>query len=328
MKKIKALFLASNPENSSQLRLDEEIRTISEKISGSEHRDSLEMISLWAVRPDDLIQSFNVHKPEIVHFSGHGSIEGEIMLMDKNRQDKSVSTESLRMLFTSMKDNIRLVVLNACFSKSQADTIKDIVDCVVGMDNEIGDDAAITFAASFYRGIGFNRSIKESFDQAKTSMALEGFSDIKTPKLIVRENIDPSSIFLLSSKSQIDSKAPKRLKELINSGSKFINIPFSDHLSNTHGSEDDYIYCELRMRQTEAIYVFCVNYRMRVVDAAEYLADEIFPHLKYEDYEWNFIIGNREIPANHTFESSGIKSDDTVYLLGNHRRPRIMPCRI
>ena len=56
---IKVLFLSSNPESTSTLKLDEEIRSIAEKIRASDHRDALELISLWAVRPDDLLQELN-----------------------------------------------------------------------------------------------------------------------------------------------------------------------------------------------------------------------------------------------------------------------------
>ena len=80
MDKVKILFLAANPKNTPTLQLDEEIRAITQKIRSSEYRDSLELISAWAVRADDLLQVFNEHKPHIVHFSGHGSSEGEIIL--------------------------------------------------------------------------------------------------------------------------------------------------------------------------------------------------------------------------------------------------------
>jgi hypothetical protein len=73
MEKIKAIFLAANPSITSRLRLDEEIRAITEKIRAADHRNAIEVISSWAVRPDDLLQSFNTYKPQIVHFSGHGN---------------------------------------------------------------------------------------------------------------------------------------------------------------------------------------------------------------------------------------------------------------
>ena len=44
-KKIKALFLASNPKGTTPLELDREIREITEKIRAAEYRDSIDLIS-------------------------------------------------------------------------------------------------------------------------------------------------------------------------------------------------------------------------------------------------------------------------------------------
>ncbi len=52
MKKI--LILTANPKNSDKLRLDEEVREIQEGLQRSRSRDQFEIISKWAVRPDDL----------------------------------------------------------------------------------------------------------------------------------------------------------------------------------------------------------------------------------------------------------------------------------
>lgn len=194
---IKILFLSSNPEFTTPLKLDEEARLITQKIRISEYRDVLKLETLWAVRPDDLLQALNEHKPQIVHFSGHGSASGEIVLMDNNRQVKPVSAEALKMLFTTLKDNIRLVVLNACYSQIQAQAIAEVIDCIVGMSTAIGDEAAIIFAASFYRAIGFGRSIKEAFDQGKTAIMLEGIPEASTPQLLNRTGVDPAAIVLI-----------------------------------------------------------------------------------------------------------------------------------
>jgi hypothetical protein len=194
---VEVLFLTSNPEGTPALKLDEEARLITQKIKASEYRDVLKLETLWAVRPDDLLQALNEHKPQIVHFSGHGSEVGEIVLMDDNRQVKPVSVEALKMLFTTLKDNIRVVVLNACYSQIQAQAISEVIDCVIGMNTAIGDEAAITFAASFYRAIGFGRSIKEAFDQGKTALMLEGIPEVNTPQLLTRMGVDPSSVVLI-----------------------------------------------------------------------------------------------------------------------------------
>ena len=190
VEKIKVLFLAANPIDTIRLRLDEEIREISEKIRASDRRDSVELISRWAVRPDDLLQALNEHRPHVVHFSGHGS-EGEgIILEDKNGESKVVSKEAITTLFQTLSDNIRLVVFNACFSQEQAEGVTKSIDCAVGTSRAIGDSAAITFAASFYRAIGFGRSVQEAFDQGKAALLLEGLSSASGFSLLTRKGVD------------------------------------------------------------------------------------------------------------------------------------------
>ena len=197
MSKIKILFLAANPATTKPLQLDEEIREITAKIRAAEYRDSLELISQWAVRPDDLLQALLEHKPHIVHFSGHGSPAAEIILQDQNDLPQPVSKEALVHLFRTLKDNVRLVLFNACSTRPQAEAIAQTIDCIVGMNQPIGDDAAIVFAASFYRAIGFGRTVQEAFDLAKVALLLEGIPENKTPEMYVRGGVDVSKMILV-----------------------------------------------------------------------------------------------------------------------------------
>src|SRR6516162_324468 len=117
--KVRILFLAANPKDSSKLRLDEEIREIHAKIRTAEFRDAFDLVSRWAVRPLDLLQAFNEVQPHIVHFSGHGSRKAELALEDDDGNAKPVREAALVSLFKNVKDNIRLVLLNACHSEAQ-----------------------------------------------------------------------------------------------------------------------------------------------------------------------------------------------------------------
>src|SRR5438105_6474453 len=103
--KIKALFLAANPRSTKRLAIDEEVRAIEQKFRAAEHRDALVFQSAWAVRPDDLLQLLNQHQPHIVHFSGHGSGEG-LSLAGDNGQERLITTQALKSLFTTLRDNI------------------------------------------------------------------------------------------------------------------------------------------------------------------------------------------------------------------------------
>ncbi len=195
--KIKALFLAANPRSTNRLAIDEEMHEIEQKLRAAEHRDVLVFQSAWAVRPDDLLQLLNQHQPHIVHFSGHGSGEGLSLAGDDGR-DRLVTTRALKMLFTTLKDNIRLVVLNACYSREQAQALVEIIDCVIGMKESIHDDTAIAFASSFYRAIGFGRSIQEAFEQGITSLLLEGIAEEDIPELLVKGGVDTNKVVLIA----------------------------------------------------------------------------------------------------------------------------------
>jgi len=196
MKKCRILFLSANPEKYDRLALDEECRAIEQKILAADHGAALEFLSKWAVRPDDLLQFLSQYRPHVVHFSGHGTATGEIVLLDEHQNPKPVSKAALRQLFATLKDNIKLVVLNLCDSRAQAEAIAEIIDCAIGMKTAIGDDAAIVFAASFYRAIGFGRSVQNAFDQGKTALMLQGIPEETTPDLIARKGVDPAELFL------------------------------------------------------------------------------------------------------------------------------------
>ncbi len=194
---VKVLFLAANPAGIDRLGLDNEIRAITDKIRASKHRDAIQLISVWATRPDDLLQALNEHRPQVVHFSGHGSETGELLLVDEKRDVSApVSAVTLKTLFETLRDNIRVVVLNACYSHAQAEAIAEVIDCVVGMNAAIGDEAAVAFAASFYRAIGFDRSVQDAFDQGKLALMLSEIPESAAPELLCRAGVDPSRLIL------------------------------------------------------------------------------------------------------------------------------------
>jgi len=208
MEKIRALFLAANPPDTERLSLDKEIREITSKIRASEYRELVELISIWAVQPDDLLQSLNTYKPQIVHFSGHGSSSGEIILVDQKGDAKPVPASALKTLFTTLKDNIQVVILNACYSKTQAEAIAQTIDCTIGMKEEIGDEAAITFISSFYRAIGFGRSVLAAFEQGKVALMLEGIPEEHVPVLLTRPSVNPDKI-ILAQPSSVEEPAKR-----------------------------------------------------------------------------------------------------------------------
>ena len=200
--KIRILFLAANPLDTGRLDLEEEVREIEKKLEAAQYRDDFELISKWAVQPEDLRFNLLKYKPDIVHFTGHGSKSGKIVLRGRDGKPKLVSKKALVGLFKTLKDNIRVVVLSACYTKKQTGKITEEIDCAVGTRKAISQKAAIAFAASFYEGIAFNRSVQEAFDLGVNGIALEGIPEESAPMLFCREGVDPAQVYLIGEKQE------------------------------------------------------------------------------------------------------------------------------
>jgi hypothetical protein len=125
-------------------------------------------------------------------------VRQSLILEDSQGIPKPVSKAALLGLFRTLKDNIRVVLLNACFSKSQAEAITENIDCAIGMRTAIGDKAAITFAAAFYRAIGFGRSVQTAFDLGINALQSENIPEEATPVLLVRKGVNASQLVLVN----------------------------------------------------------------------------------------------------------------------------------
>ncbi|WP_318528442.1 AAA-like domain-containing protein [Plectonema radiosum] len=185
MKKI--LILSANPTNTNKLRLDEEVREIEAGLERSRSRDQFQLISKWAVRSNDLRRALLDHKPEIVHFCGHGAGSQGLALENNSGQMQLVKTETLAGLF-ELFDSIECVLLNACYSEAQAEAIYQHVDYVIGMNRAIGDRAAIEFAVGFYDALGADRSYEDAYKFGCLTIDLEGIPESSTPVLKSKNN--------------------------------------------------------------------------------------------------------------------------------------------
>jgi hypothetical protein len=229
MKPIKhtVLFLAANPLGTDRLALDREARSIQVELERSGYRHSFEFETRWALQPLDLLRELRKLKPTIVHFSGHGgkSMPGESSSSDPRRDvvpaepdryggeqhelffrgpDGRVQVASgaaLAAAFGAAGTSVRLVVLNACYTEAQAETLLEHVDCVVGMVGTIGDEAAISFARGLYGGLGAGESIEAAYRYGQAAVSLEGLGEHTRPRLRVRIGVDPSQLVLAAHRS-------------------------------------------------------------------------------------------------------------------------------
>ncbi len=125
------LFLAANPQGTTPLRLDRELRDISEGLQRAQKRDRFKLEQRSAVRPRDIQRAMLDLNPQIIHFSGHGEGEAGLVFEDEIGNSKLVDGDALAALFELFADRLNCVVLNGCYSEVQAQAIAQHIPYVI-----------------------------------------------------------------------------------------------------------------------------------------------------------------------------------------------------
>lgn len=113
-------------------------------------------------------------KWDVVHFTGHGTEDGRLVLEDRLGAAHFLSKEETAQLFTGQQ--APLVVLSACHSQIIGQGLLGVgVPTVVAVDasKPIADRAAIIFAEHFYSALAKGWNIQKAFDEAQRAVALD-----------------------------------------------------------------------------------------------------------------------------------------------------------
>ncbi|MGO4565880.1 CHAT domain-containing protein [Rhizobium sp. 2YAF20] len=173
---LKILFLAANPASTgSYLDLEEELRAVELELRAVKFRDNISLVSKHAVRADDLVRYLREEKPDVLHFSGHGS-PGGIIVRDDTGAYRSISGTSLATLLRDR--GVKLVVLNSCYSDAQAGMIDTSVPAVVGTTDAVDDEAARRFSVAFYRTLGNGHALADAFRDGRDAVELHALTDV------------------------------------------------------------------------------------------------------------------------------------------------------
>ncbi len=187
---LRILFLSADPTNASRLRVNEEFREIQEKLKLAQLRDQCKLeLPQLSVRPTDITQALLDMQPQIVHFSGHGASTGALCFENQTGQIQFIQPEALAALFEQFSNQVKCVLLNACYSEIQAKAISEHIEYVIGMNKAIGDKAAISFAIGFYQALGAGRTIEDAFKLGCIQIELQDIPEHQTPALLKKSKI-------------------------------------------------------------------------------------------------------------------------------------------
>lgn len=188
---ISILFLAADPTDAVRLRLGEESREIQEKLQLARLRTRFKLEQRMSARPADISQALLDVQPQIVHFSGHGASAGALCFENQIGQTHLVHPDALAALFEQFAHQVNCVLLNACYSETQAKAIAEHIEYVIGMNQAIADKAAIAFAIGFYQALGAGRGIEDAYKLGCVQIRLQGIPEYLTPVLIKKGQTQP-----------------------------------------------------------------------------------------------------------------------------------------
>jgi hypothetical protein len=230
------LFLAANPRSTSEIALGEECAAIEDELSRTPGHADFDVRSGWAVSVDGMMRHLNARLPTVLHFSGHGSGAASqphaALHRDIESRQKAgiflhdggvaqyVSDRALARMIKGASPATRLVVLNACYTAAFGESLRQVVDCVIGIDGAIEDGTARAFAVALYRALGYRCSISKALEQALATLDAKQLPD-HLPVCHMRDGLLAEELFLLGA-----GQRPGQIEEMA-SGPSINGMPWT-----------------------------------------------------------------------------------------------------
>lgn len=177
------LFLSSDPLDLPHIRLGHELRAIKEKLHYALMRNYVVLHQRECVRSTDLIQAMVEVRPSIVHFAGHGNRAGALYLEDEEGKAHAVTVDAFAALLRLFKEDVKCVILNACYTTVHAIDLTQEIAYVIGMGSVLSDKAALAFSTGFYQALGAGVTIETAYRFGCAQIGLQGLPEYEAPVL-------------------------------------------------------------------------------------------------------------------------------------------------
>ena len=198
--KVTILFIQASPPDQSPLDTGTEMNRLEDALWAGLNSTVFDVRTRTAVRSQDIESSLRHHRPQVIHFSGHGSRASDLIL---NAPDGAAShplsakdfAEKLRRYNTeNPQAAVRLVILAGCDTDRAAKLLSECVDCTVGMADRVNDRAMVeVFTPTLYRALGDGYSVAAAVAEARQELRNDprGYvREAKAVKLYARPGMD------------------------------------------------------------------------------------------------------------------------------------------
>jgi hypothetical protein len=196
---LRILALVSNPTGTAPLNLDEERARITKNWA------LLPGVKVDFARPvrAELLKQLAAADYHVIHYMGHGDFQsetgGSLLLEHEDGSADSITGEELGVFLADELPTLRLVFLNACktgttsarsavdpFAGVATSLIKAGVPAVVAMQFPISDQAAISFADTFYQRIAQRYPVDAAVAEARKALYSERKTEWATAVVFLR----------------------------------------------------------------------------------------------------------------------------------------------
>jgi len=167
----KILFLGASPRDCDAIQINLE----SENIVATINLQKYKFIKELNVTNKNILNSIRQIKPQIVHFSGHGTDNYLITHPEQDIGQHDVLRNEIFFRIIKKTTSIKCVVLNCCYSETLANMLIKIkhINAVIGTTNKIKNQTCIKFSSGFYESLGNSHSFYEAFEDGKLNIAAQ-----------------------------------------------------------------------------------------------------------------------------------------------------------
>ncbi|MCP5094964.1 MAG: CHAT domain-containing protein [Chloroflexi bacterium] len=180
-KTVKILLATASPKDRTPIDVAAEEQRVRDALAELEAAGRVELQVISNANRSQMFNSFRFFKPHVLHFIGHGALEGDdgvLIFEDADGNADAVSADDMYVL--AQNSDVRLVVLNACETAAQSeentsDAIMGVapklvaagVPAVVAMQFEIPQETAVFFSRTLYQFLADGNPIDAAVSEAR-----------------------------------------------------------------------------------------------------------------------------------------------------------------
>ena len=197
---LRVLLVVSSPSDHTRLDVERECGKMETAVAGLKAEGRLGVDRIDVATLGELQRALSKQTYHILHFIGHGGAdgasEGHLVFEDNDERGYAVDGSTLGTLLHN-HPSMRIALLNACegartlgadaFAGVAQRLVQQGIPCVVAMQFEISDAAAIQFSSAFYAAVASGQPVDLAVAQGRLAIYSE-VSDLEwaTPVLYLR----------------------------------------------------------------------------------------------------------------------------------------------